>query len=178
MFSIIINGNHLDPATKPAAKASETNYILVQTWARLTPSQRNNLAEEGVEIHDYASKNTYVCGYRGIDLDRICRVDPVVYVEVYRTQLKISSDLRESLLGHDGEIRLSVIFHHGVDQNSAFLQALVVEKSGANPKDILFCPRMAQLVTRGARLEDLAAIDEVRRIEELEDIKLWDDRPG
>lgn len=49
-------------------------------------------------------------------------------------------------------------------------------KSGANWEDISFYRGGAQLVARGARIEDLGAINRVRHIEEKLDIKLCNDQ--
>jgi hypothetical protein len=43
------------------------------------------LAEAGLALHDYVSKNTYLYGYQ--DDDR--QMEPVVYVDVYRLEFKI-----------------------------------------------------------------------------------------
>lgn len=135
------------------------------------------LADKGVKapgVHGLICKNTYVCFYPDVNLYRIRRIKPIVYVDICRKQFKLSPDLWESPL--DRNIRLDVIFHYGVDPIPEDFKALVAMKSGANREDISFYRGGAQLVARGARIEDLGAINRVRPIEEKLDIKLCNDQ--
>ena len=43
----MINGNKLDQSIEAAANASNTDYILVQTWTGLSPLDQQNLYNEG-----------------------------------------------------------------------------------------------------------------------------------
>jgi hypothetical protein len=129
MFPITINGNHLDQSTKPAADASKTNYILVQSRARLSPSQRQDFAKAGLELLDYVSKNTYLCGFQDTDLARVREMESIVYVDVYRTEFKVTSDLRETPMSLDDNIKVNVIFHNSVKSDFEILRAHIVEKS-------------------------------------------------
>ena len=172
MFPITINGNKLDPSTKSATDSSKTNYILVQTRAGLSPSQRQDLANAGLVHLDYVSKNTYLCGYQDTDLDRIRQMEPVVYVDVYRLEFKIEPDLKEAAPSLD-EVEVDVVFHDAVDSDSESLRARI---SDLNPKNIEFfpheVPHEARLTVAGRYLNDMVTIDEVRHIEEVGKIEL------
>lgn len=97
-------------------------------------------------------------------------MEPIVYVDVYRTQFKISPDLRQFSL--EQKIKVDVIFHCGVDSSSEDVQALVMGKSGIDREHIQFWPHKAQLTIRVACLESLTAIDQVRQIEGVRKIEL------
>ena len=168
MFPITINGNKLDPSTKSATDSSKTNYILVQTRAGLSPSQRQDLANAGLVHLDYVSKNTYLCGYQDTDLDRIRQMEPVVYVDVYRLEFKIEPDLKGAAPSLD-EVEVDVVFHDAVDSDSESLRARI---SDLNPKNIEFFPHYARLTVAGRYLNDMVTIDEVRHIEEVGKIEL------
>lgn len=62
-FPIKINGNILDSSTKLATEPLETKHVLVQSLARLRPSDRQELDRAGVTHLDYVSKNTYLFQY-------------------------------------------------------------------------------------------------------------------
>jgi hypothetical protein len=78
MFPITINGNTLDQSILSAPDASNTNYVLVQTWARPSPSQRKDLEIAGLQHLDYVSKNTYLCHYQDANLASIRLMELVV----------------------------------------------------------------------------------------------------
>ncbi|KAI1159906.1 hypothetical protein F5B18DRAFT_556371 [Nemania serpens] len=173
MFPIIINGNHLDEAIEPAADASGTNYILVQSRAGLSPPQKQDLAKAGVMVHDYVSKNTYLCYFEDSDLDRLRQMEPFVYVDVYRAQFKVSSASPPPPTSLGRKIKLDLIFHKDVNSESQTLQDLVATASGVYRRYIRFCPHKARLEVDDSRLRQIEQIDEVRRIEEVGEIVLW-----
>ncbi|KAI0097515.1 ankyrin repeat-containing domain protein [Nemania sp. FL0031] len=174
IFRITINGNPLDKATKPSADASSSNYILVQSRARLTSTQQQDLINEGLTFHSYVSQNTYLCAYHGTDLSKLRDKDPLVYVDVYHTEFKVSSNLRGSVKGVDKNIEIYVIFHDDVDTKSdgLRLQGLLASSSRNNRNDIILYRSKAHLTSHSSHLPDIAAIDQVRYIEEVGKDKL------
>ena len=162
---ITINGITLDQSTKPATDAFNTNYILVQSKARLSPSQRRELADIGLVLHDYVSKNTYLYGYQGVDLDRIRQMEPVAYVDVYRLEFKIPPSLGKAV--PDSPHKVDVVFHEDVDTGSTKLRDLIALKSRLSAGHIEFFPHKARLTIQAGYLNDVASIDEVRRIGEV-----------
>ncbi|RYP15321.1 hypothetical protein DL765_005777 [Monosporascus sp. GIB2] len=174
MIPITINGNTLDHSTKSAADASKTNYILVQFRARLSPSQMQELANAGLKHLDYVSKNTYLCHHEDADLDKIRQMDPVVYVEIYRPEFKITPSLKGAAPSLNYEV--DVVFHDAVDSDSEDLRGRIAQESGRNLKDIEFFPHKASLTALGRYLNDIATIDEVYRIEEIGETELRNDQ--
>ncbi|KAN0073090.1 Peptidase S8/S53 domain containing protein [Elaphomyces granulatus] len=163
---IIINGNRIDPSTtSPAPDASNSNYILVQSRKRLTPSQRRELADADLVLHDYVSKNTYLYSYQGVSLDKIRQMDPVVYVDVYRLDFKIPPSLKEAV--PDFPYQVDVAFHKDVDSDSKSLRALIAEKSHLSEGDIKFFPHKSRLTILGQYVNEMASIDKVCRIEKV-----------
>jgi histidinol-phosphate/aromatic aminotransferase/cobyric acid decarboxylase-like protein len=83
MSAITINGNSFDPAENTvrafgleSVDASQSNYILIQTSrGPLKKEQKEALREKDVEIHEYVSKNTYLCGYKPKNLSTIRDLD-------------------------------------------------------------------------------------------------------
>ena len=148
MFPITINGNTLNQSIPPATGSLETEYILIQCWARLSPSDRQKLDDVGVKHLDYVSKNTYLCQYQDKDLKRICKLEPVVYVEIYRTELKITPSLRESIEAEpDRDYKVDIEFHEGVHPYSLNLQSDIAMKSRCSV--IEFLPNKARLTIKG-----------------------------
>jgi hypothetical protein len=61
LFPIKINGNMVDLGTEGATSVNaQSNYLLVQSWMPLTPSQLKELESMGPGLHRYVSKNTYL----------------------------------------------------------------------------------------------------------------------
>ena len=102
MSIITINGNSLDPAAQTvralgleAADASESNYILVQTTGgSLKKDQKSILKEKGVDIQEYVSKDTYLCGYKPKDLSAIRDLDFIQYANIYLPQFVVQPSLK------------------------------------------------------------------------------------
>ncbi|EFY94070.1 ankyrin repeat protein [Metarhizium robertsii] len=171
MYHISINGNHLDESIKPATDASETNYILVQTRMQLNEPERQYLVNAGLIFHDYVSKNTYLCGYRDEDLDKIRQLDRVVFVDAYRKDFKIASGLKSSKANIDRDVKVNVIFHDGINSSRArSLPSEILELEDVK-LDYTNIPYKAQITIPREKLEPLAGIDEVRLIEEVGEIK-------
>ena len=61
LFPIVIDGIKLDESLKPAADASKTDYVLVQTWKGLSSLEVEQLVS--LKHIDYVSKNTYLGVY-------------------------------------------------------------------------------------------------------------------
>ncbi|KAI4864994.1 ankyrin repeat-containing domain protein [Hypoxylon rubiginosum] len=163
MLPIIINGNHLDSSTSPSEDASETNYVLIQTKARLSPSQWQGLKNANLVVLDYVSENTYLCGYQDVSLKEVHQLDPVVYVDIYREELKVEPGLREL----DVNVEVDVIFHNDADSGSEDLRDRIAKTSGLDLGAIEFCGYKARLTVPGPRIAQIAAIDEVHHIEQV-----------
>ncbi|XXH05644.1 hypothetical protein Hte_012079 [Hypoxylon texense] len=166
---ITINGNYLDDSTGPSEDASKTNYILIQTKARLSPPQTQDLENARVTLVEYVSEHTYLCGYQGVGLEEIRQLEPVVYVDVYREELKVAPGLGES----DTSIKVDVVFHRGVDLSAEDLRDRIAKTSGLDLAAIQFCGHKARLTVPGPRISQIATIDEVRYIEPVGVIVLW-----
>src|SRR6266568_3608596 len=102
MALITINGVSLDPIAQAQAfkvagfesvDASQSDYILVQTSAPLSPEQKDELARLGLVIHEYVSENTYLCGYKGTDLAQIRALPFVTWANVYLQEFKVAPNL-------------------------------------------------------------------------------------
>lgn len=169
-FPIEVNGNKLDESIEPAANASETDYILVQSQGRLTPSQKQELVNLTVDIHEYVSKNTYLCSYEKDDLDKIRQIEFVVYVDIYRLDLKISPSLKKAPPNLAQQV--DVIFHKTKDPKESEFKVTAKSHLTAG---LRFCPHKVRLTPQGKYLNDLASIDAVRCIEDVGEISLRND---
>src|SRR6266581_1518046 len=102
MARITINGISFDPlagagdahAAPPGGDASQSNYILIQTSGPLTSEQKEQLTDSGVAIHEYISGDSYLCEFRGTDLDRIRSLPFVAWADIYPPGFKVSPSLR------------------------------------------------------------------------------------
>ncbi|KAK6519990.1 hypothetical protein TWF506_000283 [Arthrobotrys conoides] len=180
IFPIQINGNDLDNKIRPELKAEATNYIVVQTQVLPSPSQRRTLAEAEVEILNYVSECTYLCRYQDTsrDLNRIRQIYPVVYVDIYRQEFKITPSLNRLRKTPDLDIDVYVIFHdHAEEEGKKRLQELFTgfnlgPSEGSRGRIDLYRQK-ARLNVPGRYLNEIANIDEVRWIEEVGRVQLY-----
>jgi hypothetical protein len=195
MTRITINGVSLDPTSSaPAmagitsADASQSDYVLVQTAAPLTPDQRAELTRLGVVIHEYVSENTYLCSYKPADLSAIRRLPYVSWANIYLRGFKIPPTLRppvpaaaaanivppdQSPLTSRKLRRVDVVLHDDVDPNSDALKAKIAAAARLNPADLKMSRHKVRLQLQERYLDDLSAIDEVRHLEEVPEVKLF-----
>jgi subtilisin family serine protease len=195
MSRITINGVSIDPVVHAeglqlagftSADASTSNYILIQTRAPLTPEQKNELAGMGVVIHEYVSENTYLCGYKPTDLSAIRARSYVSWADVYLRGFKVAPNLRpaavaaaESILpmgvapSHSNTPRtVDVVFHEDVDTTSDPVKTAVAAAARVDKDAMPIGRRKVRLIVEEKYLDDLAAIDAVRVIQEVPQVKL------
>src|SRR5437868_6380755 len=142
MARITINGVSLDPSSSAtamagltSADASQSDYVLIQVQAPLTPDQRVELSKLGLVVQEYVSENTYLCSYKPADLSAIRRLPYVVWANVYLRGFKIPPGLRPPAAGaahlvppEEGPStsrklhRVDVVLHYDVDPNSDALK--------------------------------------------------------
>ncbi|EGX44813.1 hypothetical protein AOL_s00176g95 [Orbilia oligospora ATCC 24927] len=170
LFPIRINGNDLNEAEiKPQSNESNTNYIIVQTAALLSPPQRETLKAAGLDTQEYVSNCTYLCRYTGQDLDKIGQIDPIVYVDIYRQEFKIAPSLKEAIERTlpDDKIEIFVLCHDFESTNDRDFLQLIADKSGLNLWDVKFIDRKTHLTVLSQSIDGIAKIDQVRYIEEV-----------
>src|SRR6476660_782014 len=195
MSRISINGISFDPAGPSIAAAdaaspdtSKSNYILVQTTAPLSDADKAKLSELGVEIQEYVSENTYLCRYAPSDLTAIRALPFVSWAGVYLQGFKVNPSLRppvsaaqtnaigplEAASSVSRTLRLvDIVVHDDVDPNSADFKAKVAAAAHVSPDTLTVNRRKIWLNVQERFLNDVAAIDEVRHIEEVRGVKLY-----
>jgi subtilisin family serine protease len=195
MTRITINGISLDPASPAPAVAalatadsSKSNYVLVQSSAPLTEEQKAQLNGVGAVIHEYVSENTYLCGYKPNDLSGVRALPFIDWAGIYHHGFKLSPDMRPQIstaqaaniggpeLGKRTSRTLrkvDVVLHDDVDPKAAALQASIAAAAHINLEDLHMSRHKVRLHVQERYLEALAGIDEVRHIEEVRVVKLF-----
>ena len=126
----------------------------------------------GVKHIDYVSKNTYLCQYLDEDLKKVRQLGPVIYVDIYRTEFKITPNLKEAKQDQDYEV--DIVFHENVSPSIPNLQRDIVEKS-SSVGNVEFLSNKARLTMRGLYLDAVASIDDIRRIEHVGEVVTYND---
>jgi serine protease AprX len=182
MARITINGITIDPIKQHPAlaaanllspDASKSNFILVQTKGPLTPAQRQQLADLGVEILEYVPDDTYVCRYLPADLSKIRTLPFVEWVNVYLHVFKISPRLRPAAnalalapvapsLSKD-RVTVEVVLHK--DGMTDAIRNRIAAAAGVDPSQVQAGRGKIRLTVAQQRLDAIAAIDEVHHIE-------------
>jgi serine protease AprX len=195
MALITINGVSLDPiadaqtlnlAGLESADAEASDYILIQTTAPLSPEQTEELAQLGVVVQEYVSENTYLCSYKGTDLTSIRSLPFVTWANVYLRGFKVAPNLKPegmtpaahvlptpAALSHSRTPRtVDIVFHEDVDTESDALRTAVSSAARVDKDTLPMGRRKVRLTVQEKQLDDLAAIDAVRVIQEVPEVKL------
>jgi serine protease AprX len=188
MALITINGVSLDPQAQAvglqaagleAATAADSDYVLIQTQAPLTPVQKQELAGLGVEIQEYVPELTYLCGYRPADLDAIRALPYVTWANVYMRGFKIPPSLRPPTLPPAAAIvpmaathrpsrkprQVDVVLHDDVDPADQGLQTRIAAAAGVDPTALQVGRRKIRMTVAEGDLDRVAALDEVHHLE-------------
>jgi hypothetical protein len=189
MARITINGISLDPlAQGPAlaaagldsADTSTSNYILVQTAAPLSDAERDQLTGLGAQIQEYVPDDTYLCRFAPADLSPVRALPFVTWAGTYLRGFKINPALRStppdataSVL--PGPLRqapsrrrqeVEVVLHDDVDPNSDAVKEQVAAAAKVDAADLETGQHKIRVTVEEGRLDALAALDEVRQIEQ------------
>jgi serine protease AprX len=191
MARITINGVSVDPlapgpalaaAAIAAPDASKSDYVLIQTSQPLDKAQKAELAGSGVTILEYVPDATYLCSYKASDLAAIRALPYVVWANVYMRGFKISPALvtpsDQSRMRSLAEMAarpersldrapktVDVVFHK--DANPDAIRGRIAAAARLDPADLKLSSHKVRLTVEAQYLPDLAAIDEVRHIEEV-----------
>jgi subtilisin family serine protease len=173
-----INGVSFDPGEQGTWPDSGSRYVLVQTDASLESSGWKALADAGFDVHEHVGGNTFLGAYRGQDLESLRAVGSVRWVDRYPLEAKIAPSLRDteearspglrrSPLSSGANREVDVVLHADVDPGSSDIRAQVARAAGVDEEQLRAGRRKYRLVIDASTLEDVAAIDEVRHIEEV-----------
>jgi len=201
MALITINGISFDPiaqaqafraANLEAVDASQSDYILVQTVAPLTSEQKDEFARLGLVIHEYVSENTYLCGYKGTDLAQIRALPYVTWANTYLREFKVAPNLRSAATASNFNIlpmpvaasnshalrTVDIVFHEDVDPNSDAIKSAVAAAARVDQTSLPMGRHKVRLTVEEQYLDDLAALDVVRVIQEVLPAKLHNNVAG
>jgi serine protease AprX len=192
---ITINGITVDPiaqvhaltaASLIADTAKDSNFLLIQTKNPLDAGQKKSLADLGVKILEYVPESTYIANYLPNDLTKIRALPFVAWANTYMRGFKLAP----ALLTPAGDLTNANLLSVGDSTNASSRQPRLVDivlQNGVSPGSVL--ERVAnaahvdpRTVTAGRQkfrisvqqryLKDVAAIDEVRHIEDVVLLKL------
>lgn len=195
MPQISINGVTLEPnKDTPSLKnlyafsedASSSDYILVQTRGPLTSAQKTDLLATGAELLEHVPEDTYICRFKGTDLDPVRTLPFVAWTHVYLEGFKIAPELHASALAPtaqliglqgvagtpgDGKKLVNIVLHSGVSVDKAIGE--IAAAAGVLPQGLKSRKGVVQIAVDANRLNALARIDNVRHIEAVHEKKLW-----
>ncbi|MFB6805288.1 S8 family serine peptidase [Streptomyces sp. NPDC056387] len=195
MSRITINGVTVDPlaqaddlatASLVSEDATTSNYLLVQTSHPPTSEEKEELAALGVVIHEYVPDDTYLCGFRPTDLDAVRALPFVTWADVYFKGFKIAQSLRSNRLrpgvavladpleaGGPRPRTIDVVLHEDVDVSADGLQDRIAAAAGVSPGEVQTDHDKVRVTVREEDLSALAALDEVKEIEEVPERVLY-----
>lgn len=138
-----------------------------------------------MKIQEYVSKNTYLCGFKGTDLQRIRNLPYLSWVNVYldlfvvQSNLKIPAGVMEVFptVPKDRTTQtVDVLLHKDVEASSPQVLSAVAAAGHADPETLGAGPKKVRLNVESQYLDALAAIDQVRRIQPVYPARLFNSR--
>lgn len=146
---------------------------MIQSWARLSLSDRDDLNCLDVMNLNYISKNTYLCQCQHLHLsiEIICELKSIVYVSIYWTEFKIALSLKAVKQNQAYEV--NTVFHKSVSLNFPNLKIDLVKKLHCLVKDIKFLLNKTQLTIQDLYLNNVMFIDNVHYIEDVSEVKKY-----
>jgi serine protease AprX len=195
MKPITINGISIDPsAPEPVLAALSLNnmdaqasdYILVQTKQPLLKEQRAALEAAGASILEAVPGDAFICHFPGSNLSAVRGLDFVEWAELYPQAVKLAPSLRNVEPQPRGVVAaaslneaspldatpksICVILQRNADPDSAAQR--IAAAAHIAREDVQVVRGKVRVVVKERRLADLAALDEVRSIEEVFSRKL------
>ena len=200
MSNITINGITVDPLTQARAlasanlianDASASDYILIQSKHPLDKAEKAELEGKGVVILEYVPDDTYMCEFTSTNLNDIRALPYVAWANVYMREFKLTP----SLAGLPSEPRVrslleaavvrpartlsrspklvDIVLHENVEPNT--VRQKIAAATRTDPADLQLSAHKARLTVQARFLSDVAALDEVRHVEEVYPCKLHND---
>jgi serine protease AprX len=200
MATISINGITIDPLTPPRApaamamlaamspnNASSFDYILVQTTHALNQEEKQSLEAAGASILEYVPEDTYLCHFPPNDLGKVRQLSFVSWTGPYDKGFK----MRPALIGLEHKegghslfevnVRpratldatqklVDVVLHRNVKASDVLEK--IAEAAHVSPQLIQIGRNKVRLMVKARRLDDLASVDVVRTVEEVQPRKL------
>jgi len=191
MTTITINGISIDPTAPKRVLAAlaldnttakDSDYIIVQVKRPLDKTQRKALAKAGANIIESVPGNAYICHFPKADLAKVRALPLVSWADLYPKIVKISPSLREvearpggvtaavAVMDTIGKLdatrkTVDVVLHRDVNPKRAAKR--IAEAAHLPQSRVTILRGKVRLVVKERRLNDLAALDEVRHIEEV-----------
>jgi hypothetical protein len=195
MKTITINGISIKPGASPARAAApltdaasrSSNYLVVQTKQPPDRSQRAALAKAGATIIEAVPGDAYICYFPKRDLAKVRALPFVDWAQFYPEAVKIAPSLRGLAPQPDGVAittaamaapgnldaerkTVDVVLHRTADAKKAARS--IAKAAHVTLAQLRVSRGKVRLVLKTRRLPDVAAVDEVRHIEEVVPRKL------
>ena len=191
MIAITINGISIDPTAPKAqlaslslnhASAHSSDYIIVQTRAPLTASDKAQLAKTGAVILEAVPGRALVCHFPGTSLAKVRALPFVTFADIYPEVVKLSSALRKLDTKPGGvavataalaksaaldatRVTVDVVLHRNVKMTQAVKR--IAAAAHLQLDQVTPSSGKVRLTLKERRLADVAALDEVRHLEKV-----------
>ncbi|KAF5139165.1 Serine protease/ABC transporter B family protein tagC [Metarhizium anisopliae] len=185
MHHIQINGNSrpdagaastafLNTFAAPPPSVANSNYILIQTKGPLSAQQKQELRDKDVEILEYKGEDVYLCGYKPTTLEPLISNlrDFVTDAEVYHPDYVVERDLKTG--NDDDEAEVEVALHDNIgDDGMSRVVNDIAAQADIPVANVELHDRKACIKVPKSKLAQLARIDEVKAINEVQTRRLF-----
>jgi serine protease AprX len=191
MSAITINGITIDPTAPKAelaalslehATAKDSDYVLVQTRAPLTKERRGQLENAGAKILEAVPGGAFICHFPKTSLAGVRALPFVNWADVYPGAVKLSPSLLKLEAQPGGVAATAAAFAKPGPRDASRVTVYAVLHRNANARraakriadaahltahDVKIAGQKVRLTLKSRRLQDVAALDEVRHIEQV-----------
>ncbi|OHF04272.1 hypothetical protein CORC01_00611 [Colletotrichum orchidophilum] len=160
--SIAINGKRV--ALSHDLDCSSTDYIIIRTTGDpLNKQQKAQLSELGVNVAEFVGdeeEQIYLCGYPKNSLVQIDKLDFINYVGIYSDEFVLPPVVVAA--SQTATVHIDVLLHSDVSSVADELLQKIADAADVRPSDITVGDGSVQIKVDVAKLNDIAALDEVR----------------
>ncbi|KAJ9096456.1 hypothetical protein QFC21_005278 [Naganishia friedmannii] len=175
-----------------AIDAAQTDYILVQTSKEtLDDDNYNALDFLEFELLDMVSERTYLCRFKGKDLDQLRDLDFVTFVDTYKEDFVVAASLKEEastprpLLVSSGQapdvstgqamVQVDVVLHSGSAADGGTIKREIARMTGVEPSTITIIDERLRAGLPYSSLMKIAQLDPVQAILPVHQVKVMHD---
>ncbi|KAH0342940.1 hypothetical protein KCU83_g9099, partial [Aureobasidium melanogenum] len=178
MSLITVNGNTLDPQEHLSQDCKGCNFIYIQGYDDLEIEQKLQLAEMHVEIQEYIAQYTYLCRYMPEDLEKIRSLPFVRTVNIFHPELKATVSLKDMVRREIDrtDYEVDLVLHETPNVPPVGLAPYVAQIAGVQMEQLEILPNKIRLTVHQDKLDNLAALDSINRIEEVRSKELYNDK--
>lgn len=157
---------------------SATDYIIIRTTGDpLNKRQKAQLTKLGVTINEFVGDEedqVYLCGYQKDSMTQVDKLDFISYVGVYSHEFVLPGSVLADSEAKATTVNIDVLLQHDVGELTDELLSKIAEAANVDPSSIVVEEGSVQVKVEADKLDQIAALDEVRVLHTANEAALFD----